>query len=381
MRPRSFGRFQLLERVAVGGMAEIFLAAERQSYGGWRFVTIKRIRPDCNHPDYHDFFMTEARVSLQCSHPNIPQVYEVGESEGQLYLAMEYIRGHTLLSFLQSINKDRQATPVPVAVTIAFSVAAALEHVHELRSPEGHTLEVIHRDVTPQNVMVSAAGAVKLIDFGIVRSAIQIHETQAGVVKGKFGYMAPETIASPRDTDPRADLFALGVMMHEMLSGRPLFRGHNEADTMERVRRLPIPDLTHLRADIPPEITAVVERLLARDPDHRYQSATHLLGALEAATTLCHVPITTVGLRDAFHAACGEPTQPVFDGTVYSTASEARVRQRMALGSDSDANAHPETVRARHATRRPDTGDEELSYFLSRAGLDADEFPASETDS
>lgn len=360
-------------------MAEIFLAADEQSYGGHRFVTIKRIRSDRTDLDYRDFFMTEARVALQCCHPNIPQVYEVGDVDGCLFLAMEYIHGHTLLSYLKAISKAGQMGSPSVAVTLGSAVAAALEHIHGLRSPSGAYLDVIHRDVSPQNVMVSSAGAVKLIDFGIVRSAIQIHQTQAGVVKGKFSYMAPETIVDPATVDHRADLFAVGVMLHEILTGRPLFRGRDAAATMKRVRRLPIPSISEMRGDVPPELEAVVEKALERDPDARFQTASELLEALEGTAQRSGIPLSMTQLRRDFRDACGNPEDPVFDGSIYSSAPEEDGRvARMAAGSDSESSAvaTADTQSAAQARKRQPRAsssriatDSELSYFLAKAGI------------
>jgi len=371
-RPKRFGRYLLLERVAIGGMAEIFLAAEEQGFAGHRFVTVKRIRPDFDEPEYREFFITEARVSLQCSHPNVPQTFEVGEIDGTPFLSMEYIHGHTLLSYLKAISRHRGTGSTSIAVTVGSALAAALEHVHALRSPSGSLLDVIHRDVTPQNVLVSTVGAVKLIDFGIVRSAIQIHQTKAGVVKGKFSYMAPETLDDPGSVDHRADLFAVGIMLYEILTGRPLFRGRSEGETMERVRHLPVPPLAKVRPDIPAELDALVMRALARDPAERFQTATELLTAIDGVATRNAIPLSNVGLRSALTEACGEPPMPVFDGDRYSIA-DAGPRRRAAAGSDSEVSAArgttPPPVRPAVSPTLA-AADSELGYYLERAGID-----------
>jgi len=355
-------------------MAEIFLAADEQSFAGHRFVTVKRIRPDFDEPEYREFFITEARVSLQCSHPNVPQTFEVGEIEGVPFLSMEYIHGHTLLSYLKAISRNRAAGSASVAVTVGASIAAALEHVHALRSPSGSLLDVIHRDVTPQNVLISTAGAVKLIDFGIVRSAIQLHQTKAGVVKGKFSYMAPETLENPASVDHRADLFAVGIMLYEVLTGRPLFRGRSEGDTMERVRRLAVPRLSKLRPDVPAELEALVMRALERDPDARFQTATELLTAIDDVATRNAIPLSNVGLRSALEDACGAPAMPTFDGDIYTLADSTPPRRRVAAGSDSEISSARGTIPppARPAVSAAlAAADGELGYYLERAGIDA----------
>jgi serine/threonine protein kinase len=313
--PQRFGKYLLLRRVAVGGMAEVLLAVERSAHAGDRFVTIKRIKREfCDDADYIEFFLTEGRVSLKCAHPNLPQTYDLGVEEGSHFLAMEFIQGHTLLDVIRAAVTKGKPLAIATALRVGVSVAAALEHAHGLVDLDGRPLGVIHRDVTPQNIMISAAGAVKLIDFGIVRATVQTHETQTGVVKGKFSYMAPEMLRiTPRDLDHRADLFALGIVLHETLTGRSLFRGKNDDETLDRVRSLPIPELSRLRADVPTSFDHVVRHALERDPDDRFQSATEMLHALEAVAEAEGIYASMTRLRDEAIDRCGPPVAPVVD--------------------------------------------------------------------
>ncbi|HTE55713.1 MAG TPA: protein kinase [Kofleriaceae bacterium] len=305
--PQRFGKYFLLRRVAVGGMAEIFLAVEKTTHGSHRFVTIKRIKADFDRDDeYVQFFLTEGRVSLKCAHPNLPQAFEMGAVDGSHYLALEYIHGHTLLDVVRAGARHDRPLSIETAVHVGVCVAAALEHAHGLRDLDGQSLLVVHRDVTPQNVMISTSGAVKLIDFGIVRSAVQTHRTASGVVKGKFSYMAPESLTSGHEFDHRADLFSLGIVLHETLTGRSLFRGVTDNDTLRRVRTMPIPDVTRLRPDTPPGVAAVIARALERDPDRRFQTATDFLHALEEAAEAAHIHRSMTRLRDEVLDRCGE---------------------------------------------------------------------------
>ena len=293
-------------------MAEIYLAIEATAHGGRRFVIIKRIRADeADDPDYVDFFLTEGRVALRCAHPNLPQVFELEKAEGNYYLAMEYIHGHTLLDLLRAAIRAATRPSVELALTVGIGVAAALEHVHDLHDVNGAPLHVVHRDVTPQNIMISSAGAVKLIDFGIVRSAIQLHRTAAGIVKGKFAYMAPEQLEGAPSLDHRADLFTLGIVLWESLAARPLFRCRTDYDTIEAVRNKPIPDLTEIRADVPPALAAVIARALARKRSQRHQSATELLTALEEAADAHGLAPSLTKLRKETTELCGMPELPV----------------------------------------------------------------------
>jgi serine/threonine protein kinase len=292
-------------------MAEIFLAVEKSPHGGLRFVTVKRIRADFDRDDeYVQFFLTEGRVSLKCAHPNLPQAYEMGAVDGSHYLALEYIHGHTLLDVVRAGATANRPLSIETVVHVGICVAAALEHAHGLRDVDGQSLCVVHRDVTPQNVMVSVSGAVKLIDFGIVRSVMQTHRTASGVVKGKFSYMAPEALSSAREFDHRADLFALGIVLHESLTGRSLFRGVTDNDTLRRVRTMPIPEVSRLRADTPPGLSAIIARALERDPDRRFQSATDFLQAIEEVAEGAHIHRSVTRMRDEVLERCGDPPFP-----------------------------------------------------------------------
>ncbi len=292
-------------------MAEIYLAVQPTSAGGKRFVTIKRIRPEFrDDSDYNEFFVTEGQISLQCSHPNLPVAFELGLVSDEHYLAMEYIHGNTLLNALRAAIRTNTRLSLNVPLCVGLGVAAALEHVHNLRDVSGKPLTVIHRDVTPQNIMISTAGMVKLIDFGIVRSAVQRHTTDAGTVKGKFAYMSPEQLSDDSRVDYRADIFSLGVVLWESLASRPLLRGKNQLETMERVRHMQIPDLCMLRPDVPRQLSDLILKALCRNVDQRYQTATEMLSALERVSADCQLVPSVTRLRDELGVLCGRPEWP-----------------------------------------------------------------------
>jgi eukaryotic-like serine/threonine-protein kinase len=345
--PRPFGRYTLLDQVAAGGMAELFLAVERTPHAGGRFVMIKCIRDDLHdEPDFIEFFLTEARVSLKCAHPNLPQVYELGRADGHYYLAMEYIHGHDMLALLRAAAAAATPLSVRTALSIGLGVAGALEHAHGLREIDGASLQVVHRDVSPQNVLVSTAGTVKLIDFGVVRSSVAFHRTRTGVLKGKLSYMSPEQLDGAGRLDHRADLFALGILLHETLSARPLFRGRDDSDTAERIRAMPIPDPSRVRDDVPVGLADVILRCLERDPDRRFAGAGEVLEALDHVAAACGLAPTPVALRREAAALCGTPPLPRPGGRL----------------------ATPPEPRPVQATRDP-----ALLYFLRRAGAPDEE--------
>lgn len=282
--PLDLDRFRLLERIATGGMADVFLAVERSPLGGPRFVAVKRIRQDLIvQPEFIEYFLTEGRISLACRHPNLPQAYFLGTAGGRPYLALEYIPGPSLLAVLRAATRQRRAVSVHAAVGIGLALARALDHLHRLTDIDGRPLDVIHRDVTPQNVLLTPDGRVKLIDFGVARAALQTHRTQAGVVKGKYAYIAPEQLERGRRPDQRVDLFSWGVLLHEILVGEPLFHGTSDLDTCTRVQRQPIADPARRRPEVPPAIAEVVMTALARNPELRWPSGAALADALERA--------------------------------------------------------------------------------------------------
>lgn len=344
--PQRFGKYTLLDKIAEGGMAEIFLAAEDTPHTGQRFVIVKRIRPErAPDPDYQSFFLSEARVSLQCAHPNLPQIYELDRVGGVYYLAMEMIRGHTLLEYLRACHRRRARASVAAVAAVGLDVAAALEHAHDLCDVTGTPLGVIHRDVSPQNIVIDASGATKLIDFGVARSALQAHRTRTGVVKGKLSYLAPELLRGGGAPDHRADLFSLGVVLYESLAGRALFRGRSDRETLENLRAARVRDLVEIRAAVPRPLADAIHRCLERDPERRHQGASDLLRALDGATRETGIHPSRLALRDEVRAACGPPARP-----------EAYWRE--------EAGREPGPLLSPELAER----DPELAYFLRRAG-------------
>ncbi len=356
--PASFGRYTLLQRVAFGGMAEILLAIEDTAHAGKRFVTIKRIRPElASDPDYVDFFISEGRVSMQCQHPNLVSAFDLDTVDGVHYLAMEYIRGHTLLDLIRACYRSDSQLSIPTVLRIASEVAAALEHLHNMRDVQGQPMRVVHRDVTPQNIMIDASGSVKLIDLGIARSEVQVHKTRVGTVKGKLSYIAPEALNGKAVLDGRADIFALGIVLHESLTTKGLFRGNDDLDTLERVRKMPIPRVSSLRPQVPPEVDELVDKALQRRLEHRYQSASEMLRDLgDLAST--SPPASITHLRDEVLRMCGDPPIPTLGGESFTALKSA-------LNPDGPASANSMV----ECVVSDESDEPTISYFLKRAGV------------
>lgn len=275
-----FGPFEVVGRLAMGGMAEILLARETTRTGPTRYLVVKRILSQyLDDPDFVGMFLDEARVLMRLSHPNICHVYRFGEVDGTHYIAMEWINGAPIGRIIRRA-RDAGGVPVPIAVRIAALVAEALHHAHNARAEDGQPLELIHRDVSPHNIMVSYDGSVKLLDFGIAKAEQRAHQTTAGAIKGKFAYMAPEQCRG-KAIDHRIDVFALGVCLFEMLTGKALYRREHEMHTMQAIVEEPVPALREQLPDCPPELDEILQKALAKAPEDRYGTAADFQDALE----------------------------------------------------------------------------------------------------
>lgn len=275
-----FGRFEVLGRIAFGGMAEIFLGREQTSVGASRFLVIKRILQHvAEEGQFIEMFLDEARLAIQLNHPNICHIYEFGELDGSYFIAMEWVNGVPLGKMIRKARKVG-GIPAGIGVRIIATIADALSYAHNSRDALGRRLSIVHRDVSPHNLMVAYDGQVKLLDFGIAKAASQESKTQAGTVKGKFAYMAPEQCLN-RDLDARVDIFALGICLWETLSGETLFSRDNEFETMKAVIEDDPPPLRSRRPDIDDGLDQIVRRALAKRREDRYQTAAEFQTALE----------------------------------------------------------------------------------------------------
>ena len=278
-----FGPYLVYEQLGIGGMAQVHRAVVADS-GVRRPVALKRMLSHiASNGDMVKSFVREARLASYLRHENVAQTYDLGRVGETYFIVMELITGRNLREVLRHCGATTGPMPVPLALNILNQVCDALDYAHNLCDETGTPLGIIHRDVSPSNVIVSAGGVVKLIDFGIAKASAAGMQTMSGTLKGKFAYMAPEYLAGR--IDARADLFAIGVIAHELLTNRPLFSGRDDIDTLTRVRDMHIAPPSHKNPLVPPEIDEVVMTALERDPDRRWQHATALRTAL---TTLTH---------------------------------------------------------------------------------------------
>ena len=271
-QPQRYGKYLLIRRIAVGGMAEIFKAKVAGAQGFERDLVIKRILPHFNEDeDFVRMFVDEARITAKLQHPNIVQVFDFDVVDGTYYIAMEYIEGKDLKEVLERAALERDPLSVFQCIWIAIEIAKGLHYAHT-KEEKGKPLNIVHRDVTPSNVMISYRGDVKLMDFGIAKAAQRSTKTQAGAVKGKVAYMSPEQ-ARGRPLDGRSDVFALGVMLWEALTERRLFVAESDFDTLTNVLKMEAPPPSSINPEVPKDLDPIIAMCLAKDTDARYASA------------------------------------------------------------------------------------------------------------
>ena len=279
--PKAIGRYQILDRVAVGGMAELFKATLQGEHGFAKLVAIKKILPHlATDRSFIEMFIDEARITAQLDHRNIVGVFELGTDADTPYIAMQYVDGVDVLALLRECARTQIRLPADCAAAIAREVLDALDYAHNARDVHGRPLGIVHRDISPGNVLLSWRGDVKLTDFGIARAAERRHKTEAGTLKGKYGYMSPEQV-SGGEIDARSDLFSVGILLAEMVMARRLFTSTNDLDILLMVRDARLDRLYKYASEFPVELRVLTTRALQRRPEDRWQSAAHFRDALD----------------------------------------------------------------------------------------------------
>ncbi|MEO1481372.1 MAG: protein kinase [Myxococcota bacterium] len=283
--PAKLGRYILLRHLQSGGMADLYAAKVSGVENFERLVAIKIVRPPGGGDveamrEFLDMFVDEARLAGQLTHANIAQIYELGRFRQQLYIAMELVEGHNIVEIVNRLKAAGQSVPVPFAAYVVSQAALGLDYAHRREDLQGRPLNLVHRDVSPHNILLSYEGEVKVIDFGVAKAEMRRTETSDGMLKGKIAYMAPEQLRT-RKVDRRADIFALGSCLYEMLAGRRLYSGSDTLELLERVRTADLPVLEETLPQVPAELILVLRSALAPDPENRFQQAADLAKALE----------------------------------------------------------------------------------------------------
>lgn len=304
--PLIFGKYKLLEPLGQGGMAEVYKALSVGAAGFQRPVVIKRILPSLSsNRQFVEMFIKEASIAASLDHPNIVQVFDLGEDEGDLFMVLEYVPGLDLGTVAQHYKDKGKRLPHQLVAYVAVDMCKALECAHGFHDASGKPAPVIHRDVSPQNVLLSMNGGVKLADFGLAMALTDNRITMPGIIKGKLGYLSPEQAAGALQLDTRSDLFSLGVVLHEAIAGRRLFVGRSPAETMKRIQEAKVPGLGNFVKDIPEALEEIIRSLLSRNPDERPNSAIEVRRSLAQYLRRVHPPVDATTLagvvRHTFH--------------------------------------------------------------------------------
>jgi serine/threonine protein kinase len=278
----GYGPYRLLEKIATGGMAEVFKAKRSGVAGFEKILAVKRILPHLSYnKEFVEMFIAEAKLVAGLQHPNIVQIFDLGKIGGTYYIAMEYVDGTDLRTILRKLKERSLRMPLDLAVYVVSKVAAGLHHAHQRKDPEGHPIKIVHRDVSPQNILISYDGEVKLTDFGIAKAATKASTTEKGALRGKLMYMSPEQ-AWGRPIDHRSDVFALGIVLYELITDQRPFLGSSDMSVLERVRRGSVAPPSSLHPEIPARLEKVLMKALEKDAADRQRDAAQMHQELEA---------------------------------------------------------------------------------------------------
>lgn len=296
------GRYELLTKLASGGMGEIYIARHTGAGAFEKRVALKLILPHlAEEEDFVRMFLDEARIAARMNHPNIVPIFDVGEEKGQYFIAMALVEGVSLAHLLGACRADGRLLPIPVVNAIATGLCEGLRYAHELVSPQGEPRGVVHRDVSPGNILVSSAGVVMLTDFGVAKAQDNLHRTRSGQVKGKYAYMPPEQMRLGASIDARADLFSATVTLYETLTLVSPFQRSTDPETIDAVREGTVTDVTTLRPELPPAMDTVFRRGMALNPEKRFKTARELLAAATFGPVASPVEVSTL-----VEALCGK---------------------------------------------------------------------------
>lgn len=269
-------KYKVLRKLEAGGMAEVFHAEVESIEGFKKQVAIKRVLPHLSqNKQFIEMFLDEARLSLKFSHANVAQTFSIGMSDNTYFITMEFIDGVNIRKMMEFYEERGGGVDPAIAAFVMNEVCKGLSYAHNLTGPDGKPLGVVHRDVSPPNILISKQGEVKVLDFGLAKATSQLESTDPGLIKGKFAYLSPEA-AHGLDVDKRADIFASGTVLWEMVTGRRLFKGESDYDTVMNVRDAPAPAASSINPSVPPELDTILNKALEKDPNQRYQDGAEM---------------------------------------------------------------------------------------------------------
>jgi serine/threonine protein kinase len=301
-------RYQIVERIAAGGMAEVYRGESAGIEGFRKKVAIKKVLPKLSqNREFIHMFLDEARLCAYLSHSKCVQVFDIGQAAGAHFIVMEYVDGADLQGVLEYQQRHQQQMPVELACLITQHVCEGLAYAHDACDHQGQPLGIVHRDISPHNVLMTRFGEVKLVDFGLAKASSHLSAEDEDIVKGKFGYLAPE-VTLGKGADRRVDIFAAGILLWEMLSGRRLFKGETDLETFKQVQAAVVPDMRQIRADVGDDVAYLLGKALARDPAQRYQQAGDFAKELALVLVRLGKPVTYLDVAKLVTATASERT-------------------------------------------------------------------------
>jgi len=299
-------RYRVIERLESGGMAEVFRAESEGLQGFRKQVAIKRVLPHLSSKKkFISMFLDEARLSAQLSHSNCVQVFDIGVGDASFFIVMEFVDGANLKAIAEHLKKVGRDFPVEAAIYIALELCKGLAYAHELTDGSGVPLHIVHRDMSPPNVLITKHGEIKIVDFGLAKANSQLEKSEPGIIKGKFSYLSPEA-AMGQDVDARTDIFAVGIILWELLSGQRLFLGETDFQTVKKVQAAQVPNILQINKKVPAELERIIARALARDPAQRYPTARALGMELSKFMFRFGSAVSTFDIEELVHSAMKE---------------------------------------------------------------------------
>jgi serine/threonine-protein kinase len=371
-------RYRVIRRLEAGGMAEVYLGEASSLEGFKKRVAIKRVLPHlAQNESFIAMFLDEARLSARLSHANIVSVFDISARDNTYFLIMEFVDGANLKRILESLHRRGQRFPLSEALYVCAEACRGLAYAHDLRDENGRAIGIVHRDISPPNIMLTRQGEVKVADFGLAKAGTQLSQTDPGVVKGKFSYLSPEAAAG-REVDARADLFSLGIVLWEMLAGKRLFLGETDYATVKLIQQTNIPRLSPLNNQVDEAFEEILLKALTRAPEDRYQTAQEMGDALTGYLFARQLKVTNYDIANLVNSAISDDPGPAKDDTsLINRLIQEEIDESVAVKPDHLLRTSSKPAHAHHGHHEGDYEDPE-SWFKDDA--DTERMPAPPTD-
>jgi serine/threonine-protein kinase len=348
-------RYRVIEKLESGGMAEVFRAESEGLQGFKKQVAIKRVLPHLSEKKkFISMFLDEARLSAHLTHSNCVQVFDIGVGDNAYFIVMEFVDGANLKSITESLRKQGKEFPVAYAAFIALEICKGLSYAHELRDPSGQDLHIVHRDMSPPNVLITKYGEIKIVDFGLAKANSQLERSEPGIIKGKFSYLSPEA-AMGQDVDARTDIFAVGIILWELLTGQRLFMGDTDFQTVKKVQQAQVPSAAGINPTVPADLDRILLKALAREPDARYRTARELGQDLSKFMFKLGVPVSTFDIAQIVQGAMKDrgKSKSKPKGSIIEALIEEALLEFTSLTDEEKAEAERKEASAVKAPSNP----------------------------